>query len=677
MKKYLQAILKLVYLICGVLILSSFTVSSRNGGDKPKFPYKKAGLTKKQAAAHLLSRFTYGAKPGQVEEVKERGLEKWFEQQLEADLLDDSLNKQLVNYPSLFMTNKTIVNTYLRNDQILKRGIKEGVIDFNKDSIGKYNYTEHKVEFEAYMKLRGLKQNGELNNDLISQKILRSAYSNNQLQEIMTSFWFNHFNISNDIGDCDHFVMSYEKDVIRPNSLGKFGDLLLATAKSPAMLMYLDNYKSVASENNLSPEAAAKKLQEMYAEQKLMREKGDTGRQYKELGKKINGFKYAQGYNENYAREIMELHTLGVDGGYTQADVTNAAKVLTGWTFFPMSNDYGLEGVQKMIDKYGVDSLQRQGYVHDGDFMFAINKHDKSQKMVLGYTFPAKGGYEEGLRLIDILAHHNSTAHFICKKLAVRFVSDNPPASLVDKMAKTFLEKDGDIKQVLTTMVNSPEFWSKEALREKIKSPFELVISTVRALDAKVTKPMELFYWTKRMGENIYRYLAPTGFPDRGQYWINSGSVLSRMNFGLAFASQRIPGVTFNLKELNNNEQPKDAEEALKIYCKLLMPEQDINPAIKRLSPMLKDTTILNKIFASSITAKNTVAQPTQPANDQMMMTDNMMMTDANAKKVVVEKPVITKAADNSTALSQVNANNLFMKQVAGIVIGSPEFQRR
>lgn len=676
MKKHLQSLLSLGCLISATIIFSSFTVFSKHDGDKPKFPYKKAGLTKNQATAHLLSRFTYGAKPGEVEEVKKMGLEKWFELQLEANLPDDSLNKQLVNYPSLFMTNKEIVNTYLRNDQILKRGIKEGLIDFNKDSIGKYNYTEHKVEFEGYMKLRGLKVSYELNNDLINQKIMRAAYTNNQLQEIMTSFWFNHFNISNDIGDCDHFTMCYEKDVIRPNSLGKFGDLLLATAKSPAMLMYLDNYRSVASESNLSPEAAAKKLQDLYAQQKLMREKGDTGTQYKDLGKKINGFKYAQGYNENYAREIMELHTLGVDGGYTQADVTNAARVLTGWTFFPMSNDYGLDDMQKMIDKVGIDSLQRQGFVHDGDFLFKINKHDKTEKKVLGNTFIAKGGYAEGLRLIDILAHHNSTAHFICKKLAVRFVSDNPPASLVEKMAKTFLEKDGDMKQVLTTMVNSREFWSKEALREKIKSPFELVISTVRALDAKITKPMELFYWTKRMGENIYRYLAPTGFPDRGQYWINSGSVISRMNFGLAFASQRIPGVSFNLKELNNNEQPKDAEDALKVYCKLLMPEQDINPVIKRLAPMLNDTLILSKIYASTVTTKTVAPQTAQPANDQMMMTDNMMMTDANAKKVVAEKPAISKAPDNSVATYQANANN-FMKQVAGIVIGSPEFQRR
>ena len=225
-------------------------------------------------------------------------------------------------------------------------------------------------------------------------------------------------------------------------------------------------------------------------------------------------------------------------------------------------------------------------------------------------------------------------------------------------------------------MVNSPEFWSKEALREKIKSPFELVISTVRALDAKVTKPMELFYWTKRMGENIYRYLAPTGFPDKGQYWINSGSVLSRMNFGLAFAAQRIPGVSFNLKELNDNEQPKNAEDALKVYCKLLMPEQDINPVIKRLAPMLNDTSILNKIYASTVTTKTVAPQTAQPANDQMMMTDNMMMTDANAKKVVAEKPAISKVPDNSVATYQANANN-FMKQVAGIVIGSPEFQRR
>ena len=680
MKRYIQTIFLLFLLIGSAPILSSY-MGAENGhveSKSIKFPYRQAGLTDRQAAAHILGRFTYGATPGQIDEVLKIGLEKWFEKQLDANQPDDSLNANLAQYEALSKDNKEIFNTYLDGGQIRRKAIKAGLIP--QDSSGRIEYKERKEMIDSFMKANGYKPEGELIRQLINQKILRAAYSNNQLQEVMASFWYNHFNVSLTKNESIRFVPCYERDVIRANSLGKFGDLLLATAKSPAMLTYLDNFRSVASDNNnVNSEAGAKRLRELYAQQLRLGKLGDTSVLAKEIANKIKGFKNSQGLNENYAREIMELHTLGVDGGYTQTDVTNAAKVLTGWTIFPMNEEYGGTQIKKMIEKVGEDKLKEQGYVHDGDFMFAVNKHDKTEKVVLGNTFSAKGGYEEGLKLIDMLAHHKSTAHFICKKLAARFVSDNPPASLVDRMAQTFLDKDGDIRKVLLTMVNSPEFWSKQALREKIKSPFELTISTVRALNAKVTQPYQLANWINKMGERIYYYQAPTGFPDRAQYWINSGSLLNRMNFGLALASKRIPGVTFDLTALNNNHEPESAEAALRVYCKLLMPERNVEETVKRLIPLINDPEIHNKIDAAATKSDVSAATP-PPAS---MTDDNMMMTTSNTdskktKEVLKEKLNRKKAPDYTITQLQANAGtNTMLSQVTGIIIGSPEFQRR
>ena len=671
MKKYLSAALILLFLGIVPVLLSFRNIEGINSQNSIKFPFKKAGLTERQAAAHLLSRFTFGATPNQIDEVVKVGLEKWFTQQLEANLPDDSLNIALSPYETLTLNNKQLVNTYLNGGQLINMAIKEGVVP--KDSALHFEYRNHKAQIDSFMNQRGLKQQQEVIRQLISQKILRAAYSNNQLQEVMTSFWYNHFNVDVSKDNSTNYVICYEKDVIRPNSLGKFEDLLTATAKSPAMLTYLDNFKSVASENNQGPEATAKKLRDLYDQQQQMRLKGDTGSKYKDLNNRINYLKNLQGLNENYAREIMELHTLGVDGGYTQTDVTNAAKVLTGWTIFPMNDNQGLQGVQKMIDKVGVEKLTEQGYVYDGDFMFAINKHDQTEKIVLSNTFPVKGGVDEGKKLISMLSHHNSTAHFICKKLAVRFVSDYPSKELIDKMATTFLKQDGNMKQVLTTMVVSPEFWSKSAVREKVKSPFELTISTVRALNAKVTQPYQLFNWVNRMGEKMYHYQAPTGFPDKAQYWINTGSLLNRMNFGLALAGQKIPGVTFNLAALNNNHEPESIEAALNTYCKLMLPERNVTESVKRLMPLINDPQLSNKIAV--------VGKPTNEPEHQSMGNDMMMtMMDSGAKNEEKNKDGAKKIDANNnkqTTFNSMAANNNMLSQVAGIIIGSPEFQRK
>ncbi|MEO3403004.1 DUF1800 domain-containing protein [Mucilaginibacter sp. CAU 1740] len=631
-------------LLCVFTVFTAFLPGYPNPGTL-KFPYKQAGLTPQQAAAHLLSRFTYGATPGEVDDVVKQGPEKWFAQQLDAQMPDDSLNQLLDKYDALKLTNTEIVAQYPKNAQVLRMAVKDGVV--NRDSV-KTDRKAYREQLQNYMQQNGLKPEQELLRQFINQKILRAAYSNNQLQEVMTSFWFNHFNVSVVKNDCAQFIPDYERDVIRPNALGNFNELLLATAKSPAMLYYLDNFNSAG--NNADKPQVQKRMQLL---QQMQSDTGSMANMPKLKGKK------AQGLNENYAREVMELHTLGVDGGYTQQDVTQAAKVLTGWTVYPMGN-YGKAG-EKLMNRIGDDKLENRGFVNEGDFLFNPNRHDTGEKTVLGHHFAAGGGFDEGVTLLNMLAHQQATAKFISKKIAVRFVNDTPPQSLIDKMARTFMDKDGDIKQVLITMVNSPEFWSAAAVREKTKSPFELAIGSVRALHADVNQPYQLFNWINKMGEKMYYYQAPTGFPDRGQYWINTGALLNRMNFGLALASGRIPGVKIDLAALNNHHEPESAQVALNTYSKLIMPGRPLDETIKRLTPMLNDPKLMEKVDeASAKTPAATMAPAT--GNDEMM--DKQTGTKGKRK-------------NNFTAMQTTTGNNSMLAQVVGVIIGSPEYQRR
>jgi len=578
-------------------------------GEFAKFPWHESGLTEGQAAAHLVSRFTYGAKPGQVDAVVQMGLENWFAQQLGGMLADDSLEQRLSRYDALELSNEEVANMYPRNGQVVRMAIRDGVI--NKDSV-KVDRKEYRDVLQTYMQQKGLKREQDLFRQFFCQKVLRATYSENQLREVMADFWFNHFNVSITKNDCAEFIPAYERDVIRPNALGRFNELLLKTAKSPAMLYYLDNFISSSPLPEGQPE--------------MMDSAGKAKRN--------------RGLNENYAREVMELHTLGVDGGYSQHDVTEAARVLTGWGVYPMGQFAKGAGAVRLA-RFTDEQVLRRGFVHDGDFFFNANRHDKGEKVVLGHVFPAGGGYEEGVALLNLLAHQPATARFICRKIAVRFVSDEPPAALVDKMAKTFIDKNGDIRQVLLTMVESREFWSPAAFREKTKSPFELAIGAVRGLDGEIRQPMPLFAWVTRMGEKKYYYQAPTGFPDKGAYWINTGSLLNRMNFGLALAGGRVPGVRIDLLALNNGHEPESASAALAIYGKILLPGRDLAATEKRLEPMLSEKGLAQKVNEAAAAGGDGAGR----AGDAGM---------------------IAPMDDNS-----------MLVQAVGIIIGSPEFQRR
>src|SRR5579884_74644 len=351
-----------------------------------------------------------------------------------------------------------------------------------------------------------LRQPQELaNDDLIENKIYRAVYSNRQLEEVLVDFWMNHFNVFNQKGPERDLLTSFERDAIRPHVFGHFKDLLLATARHPAMLFYLDNWQSQAPREDLpSP---------------------PNGRR--------------PGLNENYGRELMELHTLGVNGGYTQDDVIAVARAFTGWTIYDL---------QKFAE-----------------FQFNPGMHDRKEKVVLGHTLPPMRGEQDGLDVIDILAHHPATAMFISRKLAQRFVADDPPATLVNRMAETFTSTDGDLRAVLQTMFNSTEFLSEGAWQAKVKSPLEDVISAVRALNADVTDAFPLAQRIADLGEPLYGKLEPTGYPNTSDAWTNTAAVLGRINFATALIGGQIAGVKVDISRFNFKKPAVVARDILNV----------------------------------------------------------------------------------------------------------------
>ena len=525
-----------------------------------ELPYKAEGLSKEQAAAYLLERFAFGPRPGEVEKVAQMGPEKWLAQQLAGNLPETELDKRLEAFPALKLTQAEMQAIYVQNGRIRRILQREGVID-----AAKMDRKEMNKKISAYRKKHGLRAyNALYNQELRGQKVMRAVYSENQLTEVLTDFWFNHFNVTTRDGGARSHVLSYERDAIRPNVLGKFRVILGATAKHPAMLYYLDNIQSRMAPPSERNQPRPK--QEM-ASGEMGMDGGMVGGEAKAPAKAQtppkNKRKY--GLNENYARELMELHTLGVDGGYTQQDVTEVARVLTGWAAMPYNN--ARKNLEKQIAK-GSNKV-----IREGEFVFRRDWHDKNAKVVLGETFPAAGGIEEGERVLDMLSKHSSTAHFISTKLARRFINDSPPEALIERMANTFRKTDGDIAAVMATLAQSREFWVEAKKRSKMKSPFELVVSSLRALEADVKNPQPMMQWFNRMGEPLYGYLPPTGFPDYAESWANSGTLIARMNFGVHLATGKIRGI--ELKRLSRDSGDLTTDEALAVYGKLLLPAQD------------------------------------------------------------------------------------------------------
>ncbi len=573
---------------------------------------------------HALNRFTFGPRPGDVERVRAMGLDKWFEQQLHPEKIDDqALEARLSNFSTLAMTTREMVEKF--PPPALVKAVAEGKVPMPRDPQERAIYqkqieiyqerkaakqekgggdaaeidaqqmspeqqaerrrlrqeAEQKAdamldltpeqrmlelarmsphELRAFNRALSPEQRQQFMNDFTPQqrealtamiappqviagelqqgKLLRAIYSERQLDEVMTDFWFNHFNVFINKGVDRYLITAYERDVIRPHALGKFKDLLEATAKSPAMLFYLDNWLSVGPDSDFAKYGPGGQRRN----QAGMR-RGRFGGPFGQPRRNPNAQRRQQplqnkrsGLNENYAREIMELHTLGVNGGYSQQDVTELAKILTGWTI----------------------KQPRQG----GDFEFNERMHEPGDKTFLGKKIK-NGSEKEGEKVLEMLSRHPSTARFLSTKLAMRFVSDDPPPALVDRMADTFLKTDGDIREVLRTMFHSPEFWAPQAYRTKVKTPLEFVASAVRASGVDVQNAMPLVQALNRMGMPLYGAQPPTGYSMKADAWVNSSALLNRMNLALAMGVGRLPGIKLQADSLLGKTPPSGASQTL------------------------------------------------------------------------------------------------------------------
>jgi uncharacterized protein (DUF1800 family) len=649
-------------------------------------------MDEQKRAAHALNRLTFGPRPGDVERVTAIGVDKWIEQQLHPEKIDDrSLDARLSPFRTLRMSAKETVENFpspqlvkavmdgkqplpsdpakravykaqmerIEQKQELKQEAANtngspaaaGTADSSAPSntpaaspSGKPKLTDEELarrredRFFADMKtqellnlppdqrmkeilkmtpeqqramanylkdpksqdlLAGLSPQQKetltalrnpqqvVTEELMQAKLLRAVYSERQLDEVMTDFWFNHFNVFVGKGADRYFLPSYERDVIRPHALGKFEDLLVATAKSPAMLFYLDNWLSVGPNSDvaLGIPKNPNRPRNLYRTNFPPANAPGKGK-----GKKTSGL------NENYGRELMELHTLGVNGGYTQKDVTEVARVFTGWT------------IERPQD--------------GGGFKFEERMHDPGDKTVLDHRIKSHGE-KEGAEVLHLLAHHPSTAKFISTKLAMRFVSDNPPPMLVSRMAETFLKKDGDIREVLRTMFRSPEFWSGDAYRAKVKTPLEFVASAARATGADVSDALPLARQLNNMGMPLYGMQPPTGYSMKADTWVNSSALLGRMNFALALASSKIRGVQVDPATLfPAAAQPNDSLQAL--------------------------TTLENSFLCGDVSKQ----------------------THDTIAKQLEDPQVAQRRLDDAPRPPNV-------PMIAGLILGSPEFQRR
>jgi len=450
---------------------------------------------------HVLNRIGFGPRSGDIEKVRAIGLQSYIDQQLHPERLSDAaMAERLAGLTTLQMSSREIAQQFAIPLLEARRDRKQ----------------EAKQADAAAPRVPNMQQQqaNRVMVELGQQKMLRAIYSDRQLEEVLTDFWFNHFNVDARKGQDRFMLTEYERDAIRPHVLGKFRDLLGATAKSPAMLFYLDNWMS-ADPNGPHPD-----------DLQMAPRFGQFGR-----GRRVqpgliplrpprqaaqNQNNMRKGLNENYGRELMELHTLGVDGGYTQKDVTEVARAFTGWTI----------------------QNPRMG----GGFVFDARIHDRGQKVVLGHVIKAGGRQDDGDQVLDILAAHPSTARFIATKLARRFVSDTPPPALVDRVAARFRETGGDLREVMRTLLTSPEFLSPDAYRAKVKTPFEFVVSSVRATGVEVPDGRLLVGAMQQLGMPLYQCQPPTGYKDTADAWVNTGALVNRMNFALQLAGNNLRG---------------------------------------------------------------------------------------------------------------------------------------
>ena len=531
--------------------------------------------------AHVLNRLGYGPAPGDIEEVRAMTLAAYIDQQLHPERIpDEALKARLTAYPSIALSTAEIARDYYGPAEQMRRqeqraaaaaGTLQGqpagtppgrpaARPTRPAQAGGQTATgdptmagdpamagappQRPQDRNVSPELRAARQKEQqILQDLMQARVVRAVSSEHQLEEVLVDFWFNHFNVFAGKGQVRVYLTEYERDAIRPYVLGSFRDMLGAVAESPAMLFYLDNFQSV------DPKAMGRQADELEARMRQTQARGMLRRpgrgqdmrqpppnpqqEARTPAERIQQLRN-RGLNENYARELMELHTLGVDGGYTQADVIAVARAFTGWT----------------IDR------PRDG----GSFQFNAAVHDNDPKVVLGKTITA-GGKRDGEQVLDLLAAHPATATFIATKLARRFISDEPPASVVQRAAKVFTETKGDLREVTRAIITSPEFFSTEARRAKVKTPLEFVASAVRASGADVVNPQQLVQALRTLGMPLYGAQPPTGWGDTAEDWVNTGALLNRLNFALQLAGGQMRGVRVNVRSLapNTSEASRNA----------------------------------------------------------------------------------------------------------------------
>lgn len=496
---------------------------------------QKSRSTSEEQAVHVLSRITFGARPADVERVKKIGVRAFIDEQLSPDSIDDvALAKRLEKLPTLNLTTPTIAEQY---NPPKPKPVFSPTPDPSKMTEPTPTPTPQASPTATPKPTPTPKAPQHVVIELQRAKLLRAVYSERQLNELVVDFWANHFSIYAN-KDANRWLMtSFDRDSIRPYAMGRFRDLLGATAKSPAMLYYLDNWQS-----------------------SILREyKATKDRPARTVG----------GINENYARELMELHTLGVDGGYSQKDIQEVARCFTGWTI-RKPNEEGL-------------------------FVFNPATHDNGEKTVLGVTIPAGGGIADGERVLDILAKHPSTAKFVATKLSRRFIGDDPPTAVVDAAAKTFLATDGSITATLRTILTSQAFLSPASRRTKVKTPFEFVASALRVTGAETDANRPVLDWISRMGQPVYGRVTPDGYPDRASEWLSNNDLISRFNFASALAMNSLRGTTLDAAKMATGQDPpatvakqvlfgsasdRTLAEMERVYADSMKPKQPANISV-------------------------------------------------------------------------------------------------
>jgi uncharacterized protein (DUF1800 family) len=595
-------------------------------------------LSADQQIIQALNRLTFGAKPGDILKVRTMGLDNWINQQLQPNKInDDAMSSFVARYSALDDNQSDLLRQYAEAQKD-RREVKRDRADTTKAMSAD--------DIAAMQKLRQqVGSRRQVVTELQSSRVARAVASERQLQEVMTDFWENHFNIYAAKGAPEpYYLVDFDQNVIRPRALGKFRDLLEAVAQSPAMLFYLDNARSMADSTRPT----------LNAQNRVMRVRplgrgrfGGIMQPAPQQRPPAQQQRQRPGLNENYGRELLELHTLGVDGGYTQQDVINVARAFTGWTIKPPA----------------------QG----GGFIFRPQVHDAGEKLVLGHKLSAGRGMEDAEDVLDILARSPATAHYISFKLARRFVSDSPSKALVDHAAQVYLSTDGDIREVLRSIITSPEFFSQQAFRNKVKSPFEVVVSAMRALNAAPDSTPRTAQVIAYLGQPIFGHQAPNGWPETGESWMNTGAILNRINFGMAAAAGRLAGADIRalpgLDTIRAAPRDKQVDAVVAAILNGMVSPDTRAVLVSGEHPMLANGAGGNGIQNMSPAA----------ADPDSEMSGEAMADGASGQNAVRARKN-QNAGGKAGALQGRGFANIpqlsGLPQIVGLALGSPEFQR-